>query len=333
MAPTGAGGFTRIIFNPPIKFKTMTRIAVLLIMAFGLCTFGCQERTKSGKVLDTPTTGELRIMVDEGYKPIIASAADVFDSIYGRAHIEPVYTSEGEALSALFRDSIQVVIIARSLTEEELDKYFRPRGFTPPMTPIAHDAVAFIVHPENKDTVFTVDQIRDILTGKIATWRDLNAKSPLGDILLVFDNPLSGTVRYARDTIAGGAPLPANASALNTNPEVIAYVAKNKNAIGIIGANWVSDTDDKGVQAFRKEIKLADIAPAPGKVGYGPYQAYLSTGKYPFKRTVYIINAQARKGLGLGFAAFLSSDPGQRIMLKDGLLPATAPIRVIQIQR
>lgn len=315
------------------QLHVMYRNFFLLALLLSFLTQACQERGKDGKVLDTPTTGQIRIMVDESYKPIIASAVDVFDSIYRRASIDAQYTSEGEAVAALIRDSVQVIIIARQLTEEELNKYFRPRGFVPPTTPIAHDAVAFIVHPENKDTVFTVDQMRDILSGKIAKWKDLNAKSSLGDILLVFDNPLSGTVNYAKDSIAGGAPLPANASALQTNTDVIAYVAKNKNTIGIIGANWISDTDDKGVQAFRREIKLADIALRPGAVGYGPYQAYLATGKYPFKRTVYIINAQARKGLGLGFASFLASDPGQRIVLKDGLLPAQAPTRVIQIQR
>ncbi len=310
----------------------MMRTNLFFIALFGLLLSACQERGKNGQVLDTPTTGHLRIMVDEGYKPIIASTIDVFDSIYRRASLEAEYTSEGEAIAALMRDSIQVIIITRKLTESEVDTYFKPRGFEPHMTPIAYDAVAFIVHPENRDTVFTIAQLRDILTGKIKTWKDLNPKSPLADIRVVFDNPLSGTVRYAKDSIAGSAALSPNASALQTNQEVIAYVAKNKNAIGIIGANWISDTDDKGVQAFRREIKLADIAKAEGQEGFGPYQAYLATGQYPFKRTVYIINAQARKGLGLGFASFLASDPGQRIVLKDGLLPAQAPTRVIQIQ-
>jgi phosphate transport system substrate-binding protein len=48
---------------------------------------------------------------------------------------------------------------------------------------------------------------------------------------------------------------------------------------------------------------------------------------------VYIINAQARKGLGLGFASFLAGDSGQRIVLKDGLLPAQAPTRLIKATR
>ena len=303
------------------------------IFLFSTALLSCQERDKRGKVLDTPTTGSLRIMVDEGYQPVISSAVDVFDSIYQRAKLEATYCSEGEAFMALIRDSIQVIIVARELTKEEIQKYFKPRGFTPIMTPIAYDAVAFIVHPENTDTVFTLDQMRDILTGKVSRWKDLNPNSKLQDILLVFDNPLSGTVRYAKDSIGGGAALPANATALQTNEEVLNYVSKNKNAIGIIAANWISDTDDKGVQAFRKGIKLADISKAPGKIGYGPYQAYMTTGQYPYRRTVYIINAQARKGLGLGFASFLAADPGQRIMHKDGLLPAQMPIRLMEFKR
>ncbi|MCK6692043.1 MAG: substrate-binding domain-containing protein [Thermoanaerobaculia bacterium] len=312
----------------------MLRNVLISTVIFSIFLVSCERRGKDGKVLDTPTTGHIRIMADEGYKPIIASSIDVFDSIYRRASIDAEYVSEGEAVAALIRDSIQVIIITRQLTNEELDKYFRPRGFEPPATPIAHDAVAFILNPANRDTVFAVDQIRDILTGKYTKWKDFNPKSNLGDIRLVFDNPLSGTVRYAKDSIGGGAPLSPNASALETNAEVIAYVAKHPNAIGIIGANWISDTDDKGVQAFRREIKIADIAKSVGAEGFGPYQAYLATGQYPFKRTVYLINAQGRKnGLGMGLAAFLAGDTGQRIVLKDGLLPAQAPTRLIQIKR
>jgi phosphate transport system substrate-binding protein len=332
MASTGATAFMPIIFKPfPMRLyrKHLFYLSILIFASFT----ACENRDKSGKLVDTPTTGSIQIMVDECYKPVIASAIDVFDSIYLRASIAATYTSEGEAFAALVRDSIQVIIAARELTETELSKHFKPRGFTPSMTPIAFDAVAFIVHPENKDTVFTIDQLRSILTGETAKWTALNPQSKLSDILLVFDNPLSGTVRYARDTIAGGSPLPSNATALQTNQEVIAYVAKNKNAIGIIGANWISDTDDKGVQAFRREIKIADIAKTAGAIGYGPYQAYLATGQYPFRRTIYLINAQARKGLGLGLASFLASDPGQRMMLKDGLLPAQAPTRLIEVTR
>ncbi|HRI58497.1 MAG TPA: substrate-binding domain-containing protein [Saprospiraceae bacterium] len=300
----------------------------VLLIAFTSCQ---QPKDKSGKPIDTPTTGEITIMVDEGYRPIIESSIDVFDSIYRLAKINAFYVAEGEAVSALMKDSVDVIVITRQLTADEM-KFFESRGFKPRITPIAYDALAFILHPSNRDTVFTKAQIHDLLTGKIAKWSELNPKSPLSDVRLVFDHPLSGTVRYVKDSIIAGTPLTPNATALKTNEEVIDYVAKNKNAVGIISANWISDTDDGGVQKFLREIKIADIADTTGAEGYGPYQAYLAKNWYPYKRTVYIINAQARNGLGVGFASYLAAD-GQRIVLKDGLLPANAVTRLIKVTR
>jgi hypothetical protein len=136
-------------------------------------------------------------------------------------------------------------VVGRRLTVEEMG-YFESRGFKPPQKPlIAFDALAFIINPANPDSVFTVDQMRDLLTGKYAKWNQLNPKSKLGAVQVVFDNPLSGTLRYVKDSIIGnGMPLTTAASAVKTNAEVINYVKQNKNAIGIIAANWISDTDD-----------------------------------------------------------------------------------------
>ncbi len=309
------------------------KLSYLFFGILALAFFACQEKGKDGKVLDTITTGQITIMVDEGYQPVISSCIDVFDSIYRTAKIDARYTSEGEAVNALMNDTVQVIVIGRKLTAEEMG-YFESRGFTPPTTPIAYDALAFVLNNANQDSVFTVDQIRDILTGKITNWSQINPKSKLGPIQVVFDNPLSGTLRYVKDSIIGnGMPITANASAMKTNAEVINYVGKQKNAIGIIAANWISDTDDKGVQQFRREIRIADIAQKAGEEGYGPYQAYMAQNKYPFRRTVYIINAQGRRnGLGMGLASFFASD-AQRIMLKDGLLPANAVTRLVKSSR
>lgn len=301
---------------------------LLLLGAFAACA----KKDKNGNVLDTPTTGTLRIMVDEGYRPIVETSIDVFDSVYRQADIIPTYTSEGEAVAAMLRDSIQFIVITRKLTSEELER-FKKRGFEPKMIPIAHDALGFILHPSNRDTVLTTDQLRDLISGKAQDWNQVNPKSKLGKVVLVFDNPSSGTVRYAKDSIGMVASLPANASALNTNTEVINYVANHPNAIGIIGANWISDTDDKGVQQFRREIRIVDVAKGVGKEGFGPYQAYLATGDYPYKRTVYAINSQARQGLGLGFSSYLAGSDGQRIVMKDGLLPAQIPPRLVKTSK
>jgi phosphate transport system substrate-binding protein len=310
------------------NMKTYISIATATIFAFLLGT-SCNSSDPKNE-LDTPTSGTIKVWADEGYEPVIKTSIDVFDSIYSRAKIADSYMSEAEAVRGLLNDSVEIIIISRTLNEKEL-AYFKSKGFTPEQTRIANDALAFIIHPDNKDTTFTQSILADVLSGKINKWKTINPKSKLGDIQLIFDHEGSGTVRYARDTIAKIEKMPPNTAAMKTNKEVIAYVSKNKNAIGIISTNWISDTDDKGVQSFLKEIKLLGIAKETGAEAYTPYQAYLATGDYPYRRGIFYINAQARNfGLGRGFASFLAGDKGQRIILKSGLLPATMPIRLIK---
>ncbi len=309
----------------------MKNIAIVLFF-LSLYLTACEEPKVNGVALDTPTSGHLKLMVDEGYQPVISSILDVYDSVYSRTSFDAKYVPEGDAVRALLDDSIEVIIIPRPLKDEET-AFFKSQGYIPRVNLVAYDAVAFVVNPGNMDTLLTQDQVKGILKGEITQWNQINPRSGAGKISLVFDNANSATVRYCRDSIAGGAPLPPNASALSKNEEVINYVSKNKGAIGIIAANWISDSDDKGVQRFLENIELVDIAPAPGREGYGPYQAYLATKQYPYRRGMYLINCQARSGLGLGLVNFLISDPGQRIMLKEGLFPTTMPTRLIQVVR
>ncbi|MCC7465933.1 MAG: substrate-binding domain-containing protein, partial [Saprospiraceae bacterium] len=152
---------------------------ILCFAAAGMLLFSCAERDKTGKVLDTITTGEISVAVEEGYKPVIASCIDVFDSIYRTAKINPRYVSEGEAVKSLIEDSVQVVVIGRQLTAKEIE-YFQSRGFKPPTTPIAFDALGVILNPANLDSVLTIQQVKDILAGKITNWSEINPKSKLG---------------------------------------------------------------------------------------------------------------------------------------------------------
>ena len=41
--------------------------------------------------------------------------------------------------------------------------------------------------------------IKDIFLGKIKTWKEINEKSKLGDISVIFDNNKSGNIRYFKE--------------------------------------------------------------------------------------------------------------------------------------
>lgn len=294
---------------------------------FVMCNTG-----KEGKVLSTPTAGEVSVTIDETLSFLMASQVDTFQSLYPKAKVKASYRPEGEVFKDLVTDSSDVVISTRFLNERER-KYFVDQKLNPVITKIAIDAIALIVNTENKDSLLTMEQLQGILKGKITKWKQINKSSGLADIQIVFDNNNSSTVRYMTDSINGGKPLPANCFAAKSNEEVLSYVKSNKKAIGIIGLSWISDRDDPKTLSFLEKVRVVSLSGLQHTDAfYKPYQAYLQEGQYPLCRYIYMINREARNGLGTGFVSFVAGEKGQRIILKAGLVPATMPVRIIQFK-
>ena len=146
---------------------------------------------------------------------------------------------------------------------------------------------------------------------------------------VVFDQPNSGIIRYLRDSIIQFDSLPKYCFAVDSNSAVVDYVSKKPQALGLIDVSWISDGDDSTANSFLKSIRVMSISADSGS--FQPYQAYLATKKYPLARDVVMISREARSGLGTGFIQFCTSDKGQRIVLKSGLVPSTMPIRIVEI--
>lgn len=293
----------------------------------------CQSKPKD-KYTDTPTSGVVPVAVDESFEPIIQQEIDVFEGIYQLAGIVPAYTSEVDAITALLRDSVRLAITTRTLSAEE-KAALASRKFYPREIQLAVDGIALIVNKQNKDTLITLSDLKRIMTGEITTWKELNKTSGLGELQLVFDNPNSSTVRFAIDSICRDKPLAKTLTAKNSNEGVIDYVAEVPNAIGVIGVSWLGEKSDSTRLTFLDRVRVmgvsrADVA-APAN-SYQPWQAYLSLGDYPLTRGVYALLTDPRGGLATGFATFMASDRGQRIILKSGIVPATQPVRIVNVK-
>ena len=313
--------------------KTVKQLQLLGLAVILILVSACQSKSKDG-LTDTYTSGVIAIAADESFQPIVQEEVDVFEGVFPLAGIVPRYVTEVEAVNLLLKDSLRLAITSRRLTPEEMNS-FNSRKFFPQEIKIATDGLALITNKDNPDTLITVNDIRDILTGKTTQWREIYPASQLKDIRLVFDNKNSSTVRFAVDSICKGAPLSDQIKALKTNREVIDFVSKTPDAIGIIGVNWLSDRNDSTGLSFSKEVRVMSVSAADKATpadSYKPYQAYLFYGDYPLARSIYVLLNDPRSALPWGFASFLASDRGQRIILKSGLVPATQPVRVVNIK-
>ncbi len=301
---------------------------------------GCNQNPKSGEITETSTSGSIKITADEAFQPIVDAQLNVFHKLYTKAKITPAYKAEGPTVQDLLNDSARLIVLTRQLTDQELETLSKRANMSKSAiraTKIAYDGVALILHPDNKDTLLSLPQLKEIFTGKIKSWKQLNPKSALGDITIVFDNNNSSSARFMQDSVTNKQPFPSSAYASKSIPAVIDYVAQNKNAIGVIGNSWISDFDDSTVVGFTNRVKVAAISrqhtPANPDNYFQPYQAYLAQGTYPLRREIYIISREPRAGLGTGFVSFSAGDKGQRIVLKSGLVPARGVVRLVQVKQ
>lgn len=306
--------------NLPVKLVLLSLMATLFVACIG-------HQSND----ETTTRGKIKVSVDEAFRLIMDSQIHTFTNSYIHAEIIPIYTSEGEAIDLLLEDSVRFAMVSRELTEKER-AYFDELKIIPRITKVATDGVALILNNANPDSTFTIEQLSQIVNGNITSWDALNKNNKLGDIRVVFDHNRSGTARFIKETFLVDS-FPSYCYAVNNNAEVINYVEANSNAIGVIGVNWISDTRDTVSMDFLKRIKVAAISRDADNPNYvKPYQGYLANGDYPLLRDVLIISREAFLGLGTGFASFIAGDKGQRIILKAGLVPATAPVRLVNVR-
>lgn len=298
------------------------------IVLVALTLVACSSRNKDGNILDTPTSGEITIAVDESLKPLIDAEVKAFEGLYRYAHINVVYTSEEEAVNALLKDSARLCIVTRRMVPAE-EGVLINNAIIPQQLTVAKDGVALIVNRQNSDTTIRLSELKKILGGNGKKWNYADGKSTTYKFTMVFDQPNSGIIRFLRDSIAIPDSLPDYCFAVNGNKAVVDYVSTNPNAMGLIDVSWISDPDDSTANTFLRSIKV--MAVSDDSVFYQPHQAFIAQNKYPLLRDVVMISREARAGLASGFMAFVASDKGQRIVLTSGLVPATMPVRIIEV--
>jgi phosphate transport system substrate-binding protein len=282
---------------------------------------------------ETPTRGNIRISVDESFKPLIDSEVFTFTHLYINAHITPMYKPEYDVINDFMNDSVKVIVTSKKLSDYQI-QYLRDTLVIARTTTYAWDALALVTNKQNKDTLIKYNAIKDIFLGKIKKWNDINPKSKLGDIRVIFDNTKSGNIRYFKELFEIKDTLTRNFYAVKNNAEVIDFVSRNPDAMGIVSVNWISDKDDSLSMSFTKKLNIVAVSQQYINDGsyYRPYQGSIYDKSYPFVREIYCISRETFAGLGSGFINWACAEQGQRIVLKSGLVPATMPIRLVQIK-
>ena len=310
-----------------MKMNASKFIGLTLILGLFLA---CGNKPKNSLSYDYDKAAAI-FTADESFFPILDEQLEVFMATTALDSIRPLYTDQEEAITKLMKNETWLAFAARSLSPKEIQN-LKDRKFMPRVIPIAYDGLAIIVNNANPDSCISIKDFKRILSGEVSRWNDIYPKSRLGEIDVVFDNPKSSTVTWCVDSLLGGKPINSNnIGAVKKSAEVIDWVEKHENAIGIIGSNWLNDKRDTTNVTFNKNItvmRVSRLDSATVRNSWQPYQYYLYNGNYPLVRTIYALLNEPRSGVPSAFAHMCRLPKGQMIFLRAGLLPVQANMNV-----
>lgn len=302
--------------------------------------------------------GTATIFCDDGFRNILNEEIEVFEYSYPESSIIPFFVSEQEAIDTLMCDATQAIIVTKELTKDQKDylksKYKRiVRSHC-----IAVDAVALITNKDNSVKDLSVEEISEILNGKITHWSQL-AGNDTTAIKIVFDNVGSSTVSYLKERfLKDGRQMSDNphAYAQKNNAEVFDVVKKDKDALGVISVSWLgydlsrakevpldqrvadyTNQNDTIVPQLTTEVNVVKVSNPLEKndydpVAYEPYQVYINSGQYPLFRKVYMISTASNSTVLHSFYTFVTGFAGQKIIMKTGILPYHTNPRVVELK-
>ncbi|MGI4805355.1 MAG: PstS family phosphate ABC transporter substrate-binding protein [Janthinobacterium lividum] len=294
------------------------------ILVLGVCLASCNQNRIDDNSTDEFTSGTYNFVFDESISPILDQEIYVFKSLYTQAKPNVIYQPENKILDLVLNNKARFAVMGRDLNQNEV-KLLTNRGLPPKIGKVAFDAITLIVGKNVTDTVMSLTQIKSLF--------DTNTKNTKS---LVFDNPNSSVLNYLKSFFGLKGSSQKNIYAVKNSKEVIKYVASHDGSIGFISYSWLIEPDSDYVGAT-KNIKVVNIKSdslsSKTENYFKPSQSTLALKQYPLTRAVYVVDCTGKIGLGTGFASFLQSERGQKIVLRSGLLPDSMPTREINIKK
>lgn len=182
-----------------------------------------------------------------------------------------------------------------------------PRETGVTLFPVAWDALAVIVHPDNPVDGITMAQLGAALAGELDDWSALGGPAGRISVQLSAD-PVSG-VRYNLDAAlshaAGG---PAAIGRAGPGPRAVqAAVSADPHALGVTSLAALAGADAPGV----KVLDLEGVAPTPEALISGDYPLF-----QPLKLVLRETGGPAER-----FVRFAQSPEARRILRRNGTVP------------
>jgi phosphate transport system substrate-binding protein len=262
--------------------------AVAIVAAAGIS--GCSKGKSKVITINGSTT----------VNPIVQKATEKYSKAHG-VKFSVKGTGSGDGIKSLLNGTTEIAMASRKIKHKEMNMA-KEKGLEIVETAIGADMIIPIVHPSNKVSDLSTEQLLKIYTGEIKNWKEVGGADK--KIVVISRESSSGTYGvWNKKILKKKHKVRKDANYQKTNPGVAQEVAGNEQAIGYVGLGFVNPK----VKALKVNGVDADVSKAD---------------KHPVARLLYLyINKKTVTPKGQAFIDYIVSPEGQAIVKEEKFIP------------
>ncbi len=213
----------------------------------------------------------------------------------------------GVGVSALLEGTTDIAQLSRKIKFDEKQK-LQAGGKTVKEVIAAYDALAVVVHPSNKVTKLTREQLEGIFTGKITNWKEVG-----GDDIKIIPysrETSSGTYEFFKESVLKNKNYVNGIMSMPATGAIIQSVSQTKGAIGYVGLAYLN-----------KDVKAVQVSYDGGTKYVQPTVENAKNESYPIVRPLYYYYLTSSEKSVKPFLDYVLSEQGQKIVAEIGYIP------------
>lgn len=232
--------------------------------------------------------------------PIAQIAAEVYMDRNADVNISIQGGGSGVGIAALVDGTTDIANASRKIKPKEI-KRAAEKGVQVHETVVAMDGMAVILHPSNKVSELTREQIKAIYTGKVSNWKELGGMDK--KIVVISRDSSSGTFEAFEKLALNKERVRPDALTTASNQGVGQTVSQTPGAIGYIGLGYLT----------------GKVKPIPVD-GVECSKATIVDGSYPLARPLHMYTPGEPQGRVKDFLDFILSAEGQKLVEEQGFV-------------
>ena len=272
---------------------------------------GCAGRSNAQN--DTAGAAAIENIGSDTMVNLALAWAEAYQTDHSDARISVTGGGSGTGIASLINGTADIANASRAMKQEERAEA-QANGIQPVEIPVARDAIAVIVHPDNPVESLTLQQISDIYSGQITNWKEVGGEDR--PIVLLSRETNSGTHVYFLEQVVrlgdakNGTLFSPDTLLLPSSEGITAEVRQNPNAIGYDGLGYVTP-----------DVKTVAVATDPGAPHVKPSIASVNAGQYPIARPLFMYTNGEPDGMIKDYVDWILGPQGQAVVAELGFVP------------